>query len=531
MKKKVVLCVLLVLAVVFNTAASHGKIEDTAEPMASLEKPLSGETPDSPRYVNWLIRDEGSIRFYETLDLVTGERVVTYKLVTPPADICTGKRSTVSSVTISTSQRQALIDLYNSTNGDNWTNNDNWRKPGFPDQFNDPGTENTWKGILLTPDGLHVYRIVLGMNNLTGTLPDLSALTELETLSVYWSNLNGNIPATLNNLSKLKLLNLARNQFTGSIPDLSATSLQWIGMDYNQLTGSIPSGFGNLTNLYSISLNYNRLDGGIPWEFGNLINLHDMNLSGNNLRGAIPYTLSNLVNLYPNNYISFNGLYTSNPGLKDYLDTYMGDWETTQTIAPTDLYVTGITGKSLTLHWTPIPYQDNTGGYMIYYIPATTGYIYYLTTINDKSSSSYTLPDILQPGATYSFMIKSFTDPHSFNQNQVISGYSIGVSATTVSPEITIISPNGGESWQIGSIKTIRWNAIETYGTVKIVLWKDGQQVGRIVNNLDPNSGSYNWVVGENINGTASPGSGYRIRVRETGTPNYDESDASFTLY
>ena len=36
-------------------------------------------------------------------------------------------------------EREALIALYNSTNGDNWTHNDNWLGP--------PGTEGSWFGL------------------------------------------------------------------------------------------------------------------------------------------------------------------------------------------------------------------------------------------------------------------------------------------------------------------------------------------------------------------------------------------------
>ena len=49
---------------------------------------------------------------------------------------------------IVTSQRQALIALYNSTDGDSWTNNSGWKTaPLYPDGFAMPGTEGTWYGL------------------------------------------------------------------------------------------------------------------------------------------------------------------------------------------------------------------------------------------------------------------------------------------------------------------------------------------------------------------------------------------------
>jgi hypothetical protein len=67
-------------------------------------------------------------------------------------------------------ERQALIALYKSTNGDRWKNHDNWLGPS--------GSECTWSGIHCAPDvstqgevHWHVYGIDLLKNNLVGTLP------------------------------------------------------------------------------------------------------------------------------------------------------------------------------------------------------------------------------------------------------------------------------------------------------------------------------------------------------------------------
>ncbi|KAJ3304622.1 hypothetical protein HDU76_005148, partial [Blyttiomyces sp. JEL0837] len=65
----------------------------------------------------------------------------------------------------------------------------------------------------------------------------------------------------------------------------------------NQLTGPIPSNFGNLSSLISVSLRNNLITGEIPRSFGNLSNLVDLNLSGNLINGAIPESFSNLKKL------------------------------------------------------------------------------------------------------------------------------------------------------------------------------------------------------------------------------------------
>src|SRR5689334_11732498 len=59
--------------------------------------------------------------------------------------------STVASATIPGTERQALIDLYNSSNGDTWTANTNWCNGFCPASgtpiFNAAGTECTWFGV------------------------------------------------------------------------------------------------------------------------------------------------------------------------------------------------------------------------------------------------------------------------------------------------------------------------------------------------------------------------------------------------
>ena len=75
---------------------------------------------------------------------------------------------------IPSSEREALIALYNATDGDNWTNNTGWKTapvdPG--DGFALSGTECTtpWNGV--TCDGDTVIELNLYQNNLINSIPD-----------------------------------------------------------------------------------------------------------------------------------------------------------------------------------------------------------------------------------------------------------------------------------------------------------------------------------------------------------------------
>lgn len=91
-------------------------------------------------------------------------------------------------------------------------------------------------------------------------------------------------------------------------------------------------------------------------------------------------------------------------------------------------------------------------------------------------------------------------------------------------------SPNGGESWQIGSTQDITWDASGITNNLKIFLWKDDAEIGVIANDVDPAAGSYSWVVGNYDGGTASADTGYKIKIKEKTRWLSDKSDSDFTL-
>jgi hypothetical protein len=73
------------------------------------------------------------------------------------------------------------------------------------------------------------------------------------------------------------------------------------------LTGNLPLGLGNLTELQTLSLRFNALTGEIPSDFGNLVSLRNLYLQSNFFSGEVPeffFSLKNLVrlNLGKNNF-------------------------------------------------------------------------------------------------------------------------------------------------------------------------------------------------------------------------------------
>ena len=201
--------------------------------------------------------------------------------------------TTVTSVTdctvvtqIPQSECNALVALYNSTNGASWTVNTNWIQTDTP---------CSWYGV--TCGSSYVTSISLSNNQLSGSIPSqLGSLTNLTDLELGVNQLSGTIP-DLSKLTNLTQLNLASNQLSGSIPDLSKlTNLQNLWLLNNQLSGSIPSQLGSLTNLQTLWLDNNQLSGSIPTQLGSLTNLTNLDLHSNQLIGSIP-DLSKLTNL------------------------------------------------------------------------------------------------------------------------------------------------------------------------------------------------------------------------------------------
>ncbi len=195
----------------------------------------------------------------------------------------------------------ALIDLYNKTDGENWEyrrgyRNGSWQ---YTTDWNVTNTPCSWYGIGC--DSGHVTEIFLHeINSVSGTIPDsLGNLGHLRKLYLSNSQLSGSIPDSFQNLSNLQVLHLSSNQLSGAIPDWlgNLNNLQDISLSSNQLTGSIPDSLGNLNNLQSLIVAYNQLSGSIPESLGNARNLLFIWLSDNQLSGLIPESLGNLSKL------------------------------------------------------------------------------------------------------------------------------------------------------------------------------------------------------------------------------------------
>ncbi|MDR6764547.1 Leucine-rich repeat (LRR) protein [Flavobacterium sp. 2755] len=184
-------------------------------------------------------------------------------------------------------QRAALIALYNSTNGPNWRSKTGW-------DVNNPDLSK-WYGVYLSNN--QVYRIDLGGNNLSGSIPpEIKNLPYLKELRLDSNNLTGEIPKEIGELKQLQVLQILTNKLSGPIPPEigNLTNLEYMYMSQNQLSGSIPPEIGNLKSLKTLSLGDNLLSGSIPPQIGNMESLIDIGLTLNQLSGTLPVEMGNL---------------------------------------------------------------------------------------------------------------------------------------------------------------------------------------------------------------------------------------------
>ena len=198
----------------------------------------------------------------------------------------------------------ALMALYDATDGPNWENRTGWEAGSNGDSC-DPCNFNggTWYGVgcdaagrvtcvdLDSTPNCTPERFGGSSNGLNGPLPvAFFDLPFLRHLSLENNELPGPIPAEIGTLSNLRYLNLRNCSFTGALPATlgDLTELEEIRIGFDDFTGVLPVELAQLTKLKVLSIDLIELTGGIPQQFRNLIQLEEFNLTGCRLGGDFP---------------------------------------------------------------------------------------------------------------------------------------------------------------------------------------------------------------------------------------------------
>ena len=215
---------------------------------------------------------------------------VTNSVVTPAISmiLITGNVNAQLEIVPDSEDVNALVDLYNNTNGPNWINQSGWLGP-------DP---LTWYGVTFDNNG-KVIGLDLSNNNLEGTFPvEITQLDQLEELYLGNNSLSGTVPASISNLLNLRVLFAQFNQLEGTLPvEIGLlTSLEILDLSDNNFTGDLPSSFSDLSNLTQLFLSFNQFTGNLPANMGTLP-LNNIAISFNqfsdisNLTGVTGYQL------------------------------------------------------------------------------------------------------------------------------------------------------------------------------------------------------------------------------------------------
>lgn len=118
-------------------------------------------------------------------------------------------------------------------------------------------------------------------------------------------NLTGTLTSSLGTLSNLIELVLYDNQLSGNIPETlwQLTDLTRLDLEENSLTGELPSGVGALQSIERFYISFNMLTGTLPPDIGQLVTMERLFLTDNFFSGTLPAEMINMTNM---NKIYFN---------------------------------------------------------------------------------------------------------------------------------------------------------------------------------------------------------------------------------
>ena len=92
---------------------------------------------------------------------------------------------------------------------------------------------------------------------------------------------------------------------------------------------------------------------------------------------------------------------------------------------------------------------------------------------------------------------------------------------------LTVVSPNGGESWEQGSTHPITWSSVNFAGTIKIELETVADGLVTLAENVPVTDGTWSWA----IPADQAVGSNYKINVSDQADGNpMDQSNAAFSI-
>ncbi|XP_058742821.1 receptor-like protein 7 [Vicia villosa] len=118
-------------------------------------------------------------------------------------------------------------------------------------------------------------------------------------LDLSYNLLQGELSASICNLSSLQFLNLAHNKLTGTIPQclVSLSDLEVLDLQMNKFYGTLPNNFSNFCVLSTLNLFDNQLEDRVPETLSQCRSLEVLNLGSNRIEDKLPDFLQTLLDL------------------------------------------------------------------------------------------------------------------------------------------------------------------------------------------------------------------------------------------
>lgn len=154
---------------------------------------------------------------------------------------------------------------------------------------------------------------------------------------------------------------------------------------------------------------------------------------------------------------------------------------------------------------------------------------------NDFASAS-PIADLAADDGTYTWTVPN--DPSDSVLVRVSSAITATISdtsdavftiASSPAPTLTLLAPNGGERWEVGTQQNIQWSSTNLDQDVCLEYTTDDLASANVITSVTPNDGAYTWTVPNDLSDNVL------VRVSsDLGGTSYsiisDTSDAAFTI-
>ena len=214
--------------------------------------------------------------------------------------------------------------------------------------------------------------------------------------------------------------------------------------------------------------------------------------------------------------------------LKDWLDpdnTGVSNIEGTYDGAPSNPEIT-VTSPNGGEDWEigsshPVTWSSASAGSFVKIELFLSGNFYAIIASSTSNDGYYnwSIPAGNDPSSNYKVKITDTSNSSTYD-------YSDNYFTLSGSPFITVLSPNGGEDWALGSTQEISWYSDFAGTYVKIELYEGGSFQSTIVSSTS-NDESYDWA----IPNTLEESDAYKVKITDSGNSStYDFSNSNFSL-